>query len=366
MLIQNNSTSYLTKYFSIFLNETFNSNINVTTLYNNSEYTFVQTGDDIVVTGYVCYPYPVTTSTANYYKYGYIIGALGNVVNANAYFNYDTESSTINGLNLPTVDFDKSLKFNQCVSVDLVKNNKCIIVQIDVETGELLTDIQGNYVVLNNDFNIDYSEDTQIATFFTDIKSCRKQSELCSYIFQWLVSQYSPVFNEGDNVVTGNGDNIVLSVNNKIYRDCNIANYFANYNTDFNLQKLPFDIDDLVGSYLLGRTISDSSSEEEIEYAQNLIRYNHYVKLKFNEQDLNKYIGPPGTWRRLHLIILWYQLNLNYRFSLQQEHTSINTFNLVIPTGFVDIITERYLLNEYEGDAINGYYRETNSVLRTN
>lgn len=126
---------------------------------------------------------------------------------------------------------------------------------------------------------------------------------------------------------------------------------FRNGNIDYNKDKSKYDIDDLVLSFLLGRTISPNSSVDEIAYVQKLFMniYDTYVPKSL------------GTWdNALTNIIFNYQRRINIDdTNTAMDNTKINNLQLdklrLLPTGYFDIYTEKYLLSEQKGDLFNGY-----------
>lgn len=354
MLIQNNSDSFITKYISIYLKETFNSNIEVSSIYNNSIYNFFNINDNILISEYIAIPiFDDLSDIPSRYAYGFVLGAIGNVVetinlnNGEKWIIEDSDPPT----NLPvqpelhlqdgtgTVYFDTKVK--------LQEDDTLLFVEINGETGELATLDDGKTLI-----TLDIDWNTPI---YANKTYCRNCKNLSVYIYQWLKSRYSPLI-----INDGNYNNITVYYSN-------IANYFISTNKYFNPNKLAFDIDDLTGSYLFGRTISDISTPDEIEYVQNLLRYNKYLKQSI---DFKVYIDTPGKWNNLHNLIYLYQLNLNERYNVTANqndiiNTDANQFNVVIPTGFVDIITEKYLIMEYEGESTYGYYSESGTILHT-
>lgn len=343
MLIQDNTNSFLVKYFSIMLKEKLNNNVKITSLYDNSIYNYFNIGDNLTITGYVAYPV-IANNVLQYYNYAYVIGCQGTVVK-NPYY-YRDENEQIKYINLfpPFLNFDPSIELNQFIKLDFENS---LIIQVDIVTGELLTDSEGKNYLTYNQFL------TDDIVFLASFNDCRKSNDLCSYIYQYLKIQYEPLFDSSEG-------------NKKIF-DSSIANYFANTNSYLNPQKLKFDIDDFIASFLFERTISDISTPDQIQYVQNLLRYNRYLRLQYTADYLERFMKFPGVWGNLHELIYIYQNNLNIRYSLHKDNNQINNeFNIVIPTGFMDIVTEKYLLNEFEGDVIDGYYGESNSILRTN
>ena len=122
--------------------------------------------------------------------------------------------------------------------------------------------------------------------------------------------------------------------------------YELNTNTIFRLfkwakKKEICEIDDLVASYLLGKTIGPNSSMEDIHYAQKLLIRNR------NIQDFEKGIWCPvgyeGTIHDMTVTVSEYQKN----------HVKDVDSNNVFVTGYFDIYTEACIIKEV-GDDRNG------------
>lgn len=319
MLIQNNSNTLITKYISIYLKETFNSNVTVTSIYDNSKYNYFNIGDNIFINGYIC---------DNSNNYGYVIGQSADVIE-NQETNYILPNNTYT---------DIAIKLNDNFKVIKVDN-----------TGKLEIDDNGNYILVDT-----WTTDT---TLFINKTDCRNYDSLISYIYQWLNSRYKPMLDK--------------EIHNTVeLTNCNIATYFIEGNKLLNPNKTLYDIDDIIFSYILNRTISDMSTPDEIEYAQNLLKNNKYLKISERNEPtfrISNYIECPGMWDNLHELIYIYQNQLNFRYCKNQsefEYGDPNFFTIVIPTGFLDIVTEKYLLMEQGGEN-NGYYNTTNNILYT-
>lgn len=115
--------------------------------------------------------------------------------------------------------------------------------------------------------------------------------------------------------------------------------YSVNNNTIFPLtswkkQKSICEIDDLVASFLMGRTIGPMSSMEDIYYVQQLLIRNRTL------EKIEKGVWcPPG---KEHSIYDMTETVSNYQKSL----VSNSEISDVFVTGYFDIITESYALKE--------------------
>lgn len=101
------------------------------------------------------------------------------------------------------------------------------------------------------------------------------------------------------------------------------------------------EIDDLVMSFLLGRTIGPNSTMEDIHYAQKLLIRDR------NIQDFEKGIWCPVGYEGTQFDMT--QTVANY----QKELVANNDANNVFVTGYFDIYTEACILKEV-GDSRNG------------
>lgn len=122
--------------------------------------------------------------------------------------------------------------------------------------------------------------------------------------------------------------------------------YELNTNTIFHL--FPWDkpkriceIDDLVASYLLGKTIGPNSTAEEIYYAQQLLIQNRNIETF--EKGVWCPKGKEGTIYDMTQTVSNYQMN---------HSQDVNSNNIFV-TGYFDIFTEACVLREI-GDDRNG------------
>jgi hypothetical protein len=97
------------------------------------------------------------------------------------------------------------------------------------------------------------------------------------------------------------------------------------------------EIDDLVMSYLLGRTITPDSSMEDIYYVQQLL-------IGYGIQNSDKGIWDSESGNLTEILI-------NY----QKTHTDSYSTHPLFPTGYFDIFTEASILKE-RGEVSNGIY----------
>lgn len=200
------------------------------------------------------------------------------------------------------------------------------------EDGQSVPDIiELNISELSNlvtDSNLD-----RLVTCFSSTY-CRKISDLSSYVALWLDNRYPAIINNTPK-------DLISS---------NICAYFVNGNEDYNKDKKPYDIDDIVLSYLLGRTIGPTSDVDDIAYVQKLIMnvYSNYVPKSL------------GTWDNiLSELIYSYQQQINEEsMSTDTTDSTLYTSNnkiRLLSTGYFDIYVEKYLLAEQGDDMFNGY-----------
>ena len=385
MLIQHNSHSLLTKYISICLRENYYTNTIVTDYYNNSIYNVFEVDQNIIANNYIAFPV-YTNNVITSYNYGYVLGYECSVLSSTYTNDFILQD---NANTLPYLYFgntDTLLTYNResktgyfNLGIKALPGIK--VIKIDRNTGDFIKD-EGNNLVLYTDeelFNIPEipNDDEEIyAEALCSSSNCRATDELCYIIYKWLKDKYPCLLK----------NNIGMSeYNTKVFYG-DIANYFIYTNKYFNPNKLAFDIDDLVGSFLFGRVITDTSSPEDIEYVQNLFKYN-----KDYGSVAKYYIKYPGRWGEIHNLIYQYQCKLNERFIYLTLENDVywnnlspswtpeqkqaykeqilaktdNLFNVVIPTGYLDPITERYLRLDYIGDDANEYNQEGRTSLRT-
>lgn len=104
----------------------------------------------------------------------------------------------------------------------------------------------------------------------------------------------------------------------------------------FGFEKEICEIDDLVGSYLLGRTISPHSSMEDIYYAQKLLIHDRAITKE--EKGIWCVPGQEGTIYDFTQTVIKYQ----------KERVVPQSKNKIFVTGYFDIYTEAYALKEYQ------------------
>jgi hypothetical protein len=242
------------------------------------------------------------------------IDTLCSILNTYGYGKFDKDLHTISDTN---VDYSVNIRYN----TDENGQDTPDIIELDI----------------NNIVDTQYY-DRLVAVF--DSTYCRRLSNLSSYIALWLDNRYPNLIT--DDITNATNYDLIFS---------NICAYFVNGNIDYNNDKSKYDIDDLVLSFLLGRTISPNSSVDEIAYVQNLFMniYDTYVPKSL------------GTWdNALTNIIFNYQRRINIDdTNTAMDNTKINNLQLdklrLLPTGYFDIYTEKYLLSEQKGDLFNGY-----------
>ena len=379
MLIQDNSNTILTKYISIYLKDTFNQDIEVSSIYNNPTMGYYNIGTQVITNGYIAFPIyserilPDETiiKYVDSYVYGFVTYFNSNVITPKVeYSEYDTGSTlAFNGGK--TINFDIELDLDD----DNITNLK--IIHIDPNTGKLKERQVGDFRYfsyftadeINNCILQAKDPDNPVIRCIT--ANCRQYDSLCGMIYEWLKDRF-PFLPVKDDIETFYGD---------------IANYFLFGNIYFNRNKLPYDIDDMIGFFLFDRVITERSSHEDIEYAYNLLRYNRNVIEGVLNIPIDKK-AVPGKWDNLHDCLYKYQMYLNksnQRFTDfdQDELDRLNTetdkvnyrksvldsidnlYSVVIPTGYLDPITERYLLSEFVGDGVYEYSSNNRNNLRT-
>ena len=129
-----------------------------------------------------------------------------------------------------------------------------------------------------------------------------------------------------------------------------ICRYFCGTDSTFNADKKSFDIDDFVASFILGRTITPYSSMEDIDYVQRLLEKNLYVDYNVNIR---------GEWDETLTNTLYnYQKSIKSRYKDRKKEKEGTDYNIVIPTGYFDIITEKYMLQDMQlfGEDFNNAY----------
>lgn len=136
----------------------------------------------------------------------------------------------------------------------------------------------------------------------------------------------------GDKYVIKNDLPLFISLDNE-------EKYQINTNTIFtldswNIQKGICEIDDFIGSYLLGRTITPKSSKEEIYYVQKLMYHNDVIPKEIRGTWCPK--GEEGSYFDLTQAIISFQ---------SQNVNVLNTVPMFV-TGYFDIFTEAQILKD--------------------
>lgn len=200
--------------------------------------------------------------------------------------------------NLPDETFEVALTPNDCISIAnyyQCANNGTKLLLPEIENG-----------MINNLYpDTDYAHNTYIDIYSHYISSIKRSND-------------SPIFINDD-----------YSINKKE----RIYNLYS-WRTDKGICEL----DDLVMSYLLGRTIGPNSSREQIHYAQKLI---------IGESNIQ--INDAGVWdsnsgNMTDLIIQY-----------QRAHINVDTTYPLFVTGYFDIYTEASLLRD-RGEQLYGIY----------
>lgn len=185
-----------------------------------------------------------------------------------------------------------------------------------------------------------------------DIIYCRKSTmktidSLCANIAMYLNSRYPTLINRSfavDDHTVINPEALTEVINSDICR------YFCGTNESFNSEKLSFNIDDFIASFILGRTITPYSSMEDINYVQKLMENNIYISYEAEVY---------GEWdSSLTNTLYQYQKDINERYKDNEKALEGKDYNILIPTGYFDIITEKYMLQDRQilGEDYNNAY----------
>ena len=391
MLIQNNSTNLMVNYISILINQNFNNSCNVTDIYKNSVYNDFSIDDDCVCSNLIGYNFSPTAiyDRLSYCKIDYVGGTVENIV-----IDQDDLNESQRLMNIViTSDFGtnpllrkKKLLYqvtttNECYGKPLKEDYRNYLMGLANNlTEEEKQDFRENFIYIgtyNVDKNAQYNtgkfltkEINDNDRFFEDKYSivipkdttiyCRKSTmkradSLSANIASFLNSRYPILIERTVNVdtitnTTNNVDNLTELLNS------DICKYFTSTDKSFNADKKDFDIDDFISSFIIGRTITPISTMEEIEYVQRLLEDSFYLTYSANVY---------GEWDKgLTNALYDYQVQLNKRYSNNKntvnEDGTINkyNYNVIIPTGYFDIITEKYLLQDkslLKGDLNNAY-----------
>lgn len=138
---------------------------------------------------------------------------------------------------------------------------------------------------------------------------------------------FSPYSNRLTEKIKSANMQETITANAKAERIYNLSNWIYDKNI--------CEIDDLVASYLLGRTITPNSSMEDIYYVQTLLIGN-----TINNSDKGKWISDSGNLTEL---IIDYQKSKVNEYSIKP----------IFVTGYFDIYTESAILQD-RGEFTNG------------
>ena len=392
MIINNNSKNILVKYISILINQTHNNSCNVTSLYKNNIYNDFDKDDECVCSNLIGYNFQPIASTdrLNYCKIDYAGGQITNIVIDESEVD---EKNTLSDI-ISTKDFGtNSLLRKKRLMYQITLSNTCYGRKLKQKYVDFLAgtgildeedriDFTTNFIygeVYNKDTNLQYNtgkflirEINDNDRFFEDTYSvvlnagdtiyCRKSTmkridSLCANIAMYLNSRFPILISYPMNIT----DNIVdeqyrIKLTESLKTD--ICRYFTSTDSSFNSSKGDFDLDSFICSFLLGRTITPNSSMEDIKYVQKLLEDNFYTSY---------YANVYGEWDdSLTRTLYEYQLKINERYkryekSADSDDTEDNDdvdYKAVLPTGYFDIITEKYLLQDKsltQGDFNNAY-----------
>lgn len=413
MIIGNNSTNLIVKYMSILINQTYNNSCDVTNTYKNNIYNDFKVNDECICSNLVGYNFDnqPTIDKLDYCKIDYVGGTVtGIIIDENDitkedYMNGAISTSTFGDNSIlrkkrlfyivevsntcygrklkkvykdylmnpsaPTTLTEDEIKdlndnfvytktFSQIYPSEPTEHSAEYQAEFEqYSTSKFLTkEINDNDRFFDSEYNVIlkdeyFEEDTNVVFNEGDIIYCRKSTmkridSLCANIAMYLNSRF-PTLIQRDfsiNVSTVNNPEAVTELINS-----DICKYFCSVNTAFNSDKKAFDIDDFTASFILGRTITPYSSMEDIDYVQRLLQDNLFIEYSPNIR---------GEWDLSLTNTLYdYQKSLNERYSIIKNPDDEDTdYNVVIPTGYFDIITEKYLLKDKEllGEGHNDAY----------
>lgn len=387
MIIGNDSRNILVKYISVLLNETFDSTQAVVNQYKNNIYNDFNINDRCVVSNLIGYgennTYPQDRFL--YCKVDYVGGTIIKIIKDESTLkterelqrtpnttSYGTDSLARKKRLLYVVQTDndcygRALKIryrNHLLGLTSTSLDPLNEVELSKLDAFLTSDKTGSDALLNeinnNDefFEDEYSEHIFIpagSNIIVRKSTTKRADDLCAMIAMYLNSRYPILINS----------DMDYNINEILNSD--ICRYFTSRDITFNSDKQCFDLDDFIISFLLGRSIGPMSSMEDIEYVQRLVESSlhiNYIHKVYGEWDDN-----------LTEAIYNYQRKLNKRFetklntkedteniylqknSIMEKDQFIN-YNIVIPTGYLDIITEKYLLQDRMmlGDEFNNEY----------
>lgn len=304
---QFNDSSITIRYIQQLLNENYNSKISVTgEYYKNFDMNY---GFAHYIAKYLDYKYPILDKKT-----------------ANEYANIPEDDSTIRSIKQPIsimnyflcnntsgrLRYDEYYEPTQYVKNDEENENKNVIYR----------DIYNQYMILYGGYNDDHSEYRKTSPLYYEHGRGTNTVKRTYYIMndQPLFSfrEYNKETEEYDYSVK---NNIIFTL------------------SGWTKKKEICEIDDLVASYLIGRTITPNSSMEDIYYAQRLLIRDRNITRE--EKGIWCLPGAEGTE------FDFTQTILNY----QSTRVDPLSDNCLFVTGYFDIFTESCALKEIGSDA---------------
>lgn len=373
VVIGNNSKNIIVKFISVLLHQTFNNTGEVVNIYKNSIYNDFDVGDECVCSNLIGYNYVDAHTNPvdrfSYCKIDYVGGEVTEIVRLEETLTEAEKLKYVNTASYGTDSIAKKKKLlfrvltsNDCYgrvlkpkyynyihnitdsSVEELTQEEIAALNIflnsqDESSATLVNEIENNDIF----FNDEYSEDVIIPA--GSLIVCRKStmkpaSTLPAEIAMYLNSRFPVILKTSmDYTVT----QVIKS---------DICRYFATKELTFNSNKNNFDLDTFIISFLLGRTIGPHSSMEDIEYVQKLLEDSIYVNYEHTYY---------GIWDdELTYTLYDYQNAVNKRYVSGgvKETNHHKDYNIIFPTGYFDIITEKYLLQDkmLTGDDLNNVY----------
>ena len=361
LVIGNNSKNLIVKYISILLNQTFNNANEVVNVYKNNIYNDFDVGDECVCSNLIGYNYvDILTNPVDrfsYCKIDYVGGEVTEIVRLEETLTDAEKLKIVNTSSYGTDSIAKQkrllyrvLTSNDCYGRILKTKYYNHIHNIHDRTTEDLTEEE--IATLNNFLNSQDESSKALANeietndiFFNDRYSenikipagslivCRKSTmkpinTLPAQIAMYLNSRFPILINtQMDYTLT----EVIKS---------DICRYFTTKEITYNSIKKNFDLDSFIISFLLGRTIGPESTMEDIEYVQRLLEDSMYVNYNHNHY---------GVWDdELTYTLYDYQKAVNKRYVSEglKEANNYKDYNIIFPTGYFDIITEKYLLQD--------------------
>lgn len=362
LVIGNNSKNIIIKFISILLNQTFYVSTEIVDTYKNNIYNDFDIGDECVCSNLIGYDYITNNGTElddrfSYCKIDYVGGTVTEIVKMEETL---TEAEKIIYTNTSSYGSDsiakkkrllyRVLTSNDCYGRVLKTKYYNYIHNIRDEYTDQLTDKEKEDIAkfLNSQDEssssvideIETNDSLFVETYFESVKIpagslivCRKSTmkqakTLPAIIAMYLNSRFPIILNT----------NMDYSFDTVIRSD--ICRYFASKEITFNSAKKDFDLDSFVMSFLLGRTIGPTSTMEDIEYVQKLLEDSIYT---------NYYHNRYGEWDdELTATLYDYQKAINKRYVSNglKETNNYKDYNIIFPTGYFDIITEKYLLQD--------------------